>query len=417
MEKSTVLEKAKRILNLGYVCDHCLGRQFAQLLQGYENSERGKIIRSFVAISLDSGEKIGVDLSNFEGFKLRFKEIKKTDNKKTCVVCKNLFEELDKYVKIAEKKLKKIEFNNFLVGTKLTKKLVGTEEWIWENAGIEWCEPIKSELNRLMGKELEKRFKKPVEFKKPEVVVTLNLRKKDVDLSINSLYLYGEYNKFVRNIPQTKWPSGKYKNSIEQIIARPLMKQIGGSGHKFHGCGREDIDARCLGWRPFVLEILEPKKRKIDLKKLREDVKKTKKVEIRKLKVVGSEVVERIKSSRPEKTYRTVVKLKEKIDNKDLKKLSILKNKMIYQETPQRVLHRRADKLRKRVVKDIKWKKIGNKKIELTLTTEAGTYIKELVSGDKGRTYPSVSEILRNPAEVTELDVVKVHKKENYVKG
>ncbi|RKX36631.1 MAG: tRNA pseudouridine(54/55) synthase Pus10, partial [Thermotogae bacterium] len=143
-----------------------------------------------------------MDLSNFEGFKLRFKEIKKTDNKKTCVVCKNLFEELDKYVKIAEKKLKKIEFNNFLVGTKLTKKLVGTEEWIWENAGIEWCEPIKSELNRLMGKELEKRFKKPVEFKKPEVVVTLNLRKKDVDLSINSLYLYGEYNKFVRNIPQ-----------------------------------------------------------------------------------------------------------------------------------------------------------------------------------------------------------------------
>jgi len=407
--KSDVKNTATRILKEGYICDNCLGRQFAQLLSGFENKERGKIIRNFIATCIEAGEDLEVDSSNFEEFKFRFKNIEKK-SKKSCMICDNLFEKLEKYVEKASKKMEKIEFNNFLVGTKLSRNLIEREEELWEKIGISWCEPMKSEINRLVGKELEKKFKKPVEFENPEVLVLLELDKEKVNLRINSFYLFGEYNKLKRGIPQTKWPSGKYKNSVEQIIAKPLMKQIGGSGHKFHGCGREDIDARCLGWRPFVIEILEPKKRKIDKKKLIEEVKKTKKVDIRKIKIVKSGLVEIIKRKRPDKTYRALVKLKDDIEKKDLKKLSVLKGKKIYQETPTRVLHRRSDKLRKRIVKDIKWKKIGKKKIELKIKAEAGTYIKELVSGDKGRTYPSVSEILRTPAEVKELDVIKIER-------
>ena len=58
------------------------------------------------------------------------------------------------------------------------------------------------------------------------------------------------------------------------------MKTTGGSGHSIHASGREDIDARCLGWRPFVLEIKNPKKRKVDLAKMQAAVKKTRKAEI-----------------------------------------------------------------------------------------------------------------------------------------
>ena len=35
-------------------------------------------------------------------------------------------------------------------------------------------------------------------------------------------------------------------------------------------------------------------------------------------------------------------------------------------------------------------------------------YVKELVHGDSGRTKPSISEILGNPAKVEELDVIKI---------
>jgi len=47
-----------------------------------------------------------------------------------------------------------------------------------------------------------------------------------------------------------------------------------------------------------------------------------------------------------------------------------------------------------------------NYKIEVT--GEAGLYIKELISGDHGRTIPSLTEKLGVPACVTSLDVVMV---------
>jgi tRNA pseudouridine synthase 10 len=39
---------------------------------------------------------------------------------------------------------------------------------------------------------------------------------------------------------------------------------------------------------------------------------------------------------------------------------------------------------------------------------QGGLYVKELVSGDEGRTNPSVSELLENRARTLKLDVLKV---------
>jgi tRNA pseudouridine synthase 10 len=46
---------------------------------------------------------------------------------------------------------------------------------------------------------------------------------------------------------------------------------------------------------------------------------------------------------------------------------------------------------------------------ELRVTAEAGSYIKELVHGDQGRTKPSLADLLGVACEVLELDVVDVH--------
>ena len=42
------------------------------------------------------------------------------------------------------------------------------------------------------------------------------------------------------------------------------------------------------------------------------------------------------------------------------------------------------------------------------IKTESGTYIKELISGDNGRTKPSLSEILKQKAAVKKLVVKEV---------
>ncbi len=407
IEKSEFFEKAISIMNKGFVCDNCLGRQFAQLLNGLENKERGKSIRDLFAMLLESGKNIEVDMSNFYDYNFRFSDIEKKE--KECSVCCGIFNELDFFANKAKEKLSKIEFSNFLVGTKISGDMLRREESLWEDVGIEWCEPIKSEINRLVGKKLEKELRKHVEFKKPEVTVLIDIDKKDVELQLNSIYIYGEYNKLVRNLPQTRWPSGKYKNSVEQIIAKPVLKITKGTGSKFHGAGREDIDAKCFGWRPFVLEITEPARRKIKTRKLLSLINESKRVSVKNLRIVGSEMVEKVKSIRPDKTYKAVVVTKNNIKKESLDRLSILRGKKIYQETPERVLHRRADKLRKRVIKDLKWKMISKRKFSISIKAEAGTYIKEFVSGDKGRTYPSVSEVIGTGAEVKKLDVIKVH--------
>ncbi|RLI48252.1 MAG: hypothetical protein DRO73_09860, partial [Candidatus Thorarchaeota archaeon] len=43
---------------------------------------------------------------------------------------------------------------------------------------------------------------------------------------------------------------------------------------------------------------------------------------------------------------------------------------------------------------------------------QGGTYIKELISGDDGRTTPSVAELIGIPAVCVELNVVGIREKE-----
>ena len=180
------------------------------------------------------------------------------------------------------------------------------------------------------------------------------------------------------------------------------------NGFLVSNCGREDIDARCLAWRPFVFELETPEKRKLNLGQMQKEVNKSKKVKIRGLRISNKREVVRVKEIRPDKTYKMVVSLKKKPSSKDLQSLKTLVG-IISQKTPTRVLHRRADLLRKRRVKQIKARMIKNK-LHLEVRGEAGLYVKELVTGDSGRTTPSVTSLL-GPAVVKELDVVRIHLK------
>jgi len=403
-------KNAVNILKKGFLCDHCLGRQFAQLLSRLTNEERGKIIRKYVAFLIDSGEKIEVDTTNFYGIK--FKNVKIKPKKPTeCFICKNFFQKKpDKLIKKTVKKLRKIDFNNFLVGTILPDQILNSEEKIWEEIGIEFVESIKFEINRIIGSKLGWIFKKPVEFRRPDIVVLVDLKNNDVRLQINSLFIFGYYKKLKRGIPQCEWGTpGKYKTSIQQIVAKPVIKATKGKDNSFHGAGREDVDARCLDWRPFVIEINEPKKRNIKLKDIEKLVNKSKRVNVKGLRFSNKRTVVKIKTETGDKTYRVLIKLSKSIKKSELRKLKGLIG-VINQRTPERVSHRRADLIRKRKVKDIKWKQLNRKTIELRVKASAGLYIKELVTGDNGRTKPSVSGILNTRAIPKELDVVKIEK-------
>ncbi|MCK5233656.1 MAG: tRNA pseudouridine(54/55) synthase Pus10, partial [Candidatus Aenigmarchaeota archaeon] len=171
--------------------------------------------------------------------------------------------------------------------------------------------------------------------------------------------------------------------------------------------GREDIDVLCLGGRNFVIEVVEPKKRKISLKRLETSVNKKNKgiIEISDLEFADKNKVIAVKSAKAKKTYKVIVKTDSAVTKTSLKKLGELVT-IIKQQTPTRVVHRRADIIRKRSVYSLEHKFIDKTHVELVIQTEAGLYIKELVSGDEGRSRPSVCALLGVKAVVENLEVV-----------
>jgi len=84
------------------------------------------------------------------------------------------------------------------------------------------------------------------------------------------------------------------------------------------------------------------------------------------------------------------------------------------QRTPERVAHRRADKIRKRKVLETSNPAIGldddgNMYGEFSLRCESGTYVKETVHGDGGRTQPSIASLVKAKCTVEWLDVADIH--------
>ena len=408
----TVQEKRDALLEED-LCDHCLGRQFAKLGHGLENYERGAILRELEEVDEDSFVKENIPEDAEPGG--------------SCEVCKDVFEKLDHWRKLVTDSFDRYEFDTFLIGIRPPGDAIEAEEELWEEYGIEWTEPIKTELSRLTGKRVEQEMDIKVDFTRPDVnaIIEMEETKDRVEMDVNSLLIYGQYNKFSREIPQTEWHcrncrgsgcdecdwTGKqYPTSVQEEIQPPFLRETKGIEAKFHGGGREDVDARCFGRREFVLEIVEPLDRDIDLQELAQEVNNSQeKVEIYSVRPAGKDEIEEIKEKHADKMYRADIKLSEEVDEEKLEELQQIEG-TVEQRTPQRVEHRRADKIRKREVYRILCEKKSEKNIELVVNAEAGTYIKEMIHGDEGRSDPSVSGILGVEAECTALDVLDVEK-------
>lgn len=408
------------------LCDHCFGRQFARLGTGLENYERAWIIYE----AQEQGKDITEDLFDPDNVPDR------AIQREPCAVCRGLFLDLEQFVDRMVNALERYEFETYLVGTRPPSEIVEAEEQLWEETGLQWVEPLKSELNRLIGKRLEKRLleerdlETDVDYERADINAVLDIEKDRVELQVNSLLIHGFYNKLERGIPQTKWPcsecrgsgceacdwTGKqYQDSVEELVAEPIIEATEGLETAFHGAGREDVDARCLGKREFVLEIKEPQQRFIDLAELQTEIndRHEGRVEVFGLEFCEKGLVEEVKSRRSNKTYRAEIELGAPIEEDDLSALSSIEG-VVEQRTPTRVEHRRADKTRERTVHTISWTFVDEQTIELEIKGDAGLYIKELISGDKEKTEPSVSQVLGVDAECTALDVVAIEKPDGY---
>jgi tRNA pseudouridine synthase 10 len=136
----------------------------------------------------------------------------------------------------------------------------------------------------------------------------------------------------------------------------------------------------------------------------------TGKVQVSRLRFVNKDVVRRLKKGEgSQKKYRLLAEFETEVSEGDLRILEEkLSGTLIRQQTPLRVVHRRADLIRERYIYKLKVKKVSLKRALMEIQCQGGLYVKELVSGDEGRTNPNVSDLLRNRAKTLKLDVLKV---------
>ncbi|MBP3790852.1 MAG: tRNA pseudouridine(54/55) synthase Pus10 [Methanobrevibacter sp.] len=401
------MKLAKDILNEtdGKICKHCLGRKLSKTIEGTNNIERADKVCDELDINLDD-----VD----------------------CVICDNIFNKLDDdlYEKI-DAKINQlgVEFDTFLVGSQIPKDIRNRDDELSEKFNLN-VETLKKEVNRLIGLGIWERYDKDAEFERQDIVFNIDLiSEPKVNIQINPLYIEGKYNKLKRGIPQTKWPCSKckgrgceecnftgkqYPESVEELISEHFLKLTKGREAKFHGAGREDIDVLMLGsGRPFVLEIKEPKIRNLDLPKLEAEINKINegKTSYHNLHLCERPRKAEIKQSSPDayKIYNAIVECDEAYDEDKLK--GLLELGEINQQTPLRVLRRRTDMVRVKHVLDLSYEIINDKTFSMKIKTEGGLYIKELISGDEGRSQPNVSEILGVNAVCAQLDVLEVSEK------
>ncbi|XP_062090891.1 uncharacterized protein LOC133797103 isoform X2 [Humulus lupulus] len=234
------------------------------------------------------------------------------------------------------------------------------------------------------------------------------------------IYVGGRYLKYSRNVSQTRWIIDDERMgdaSVEELIGSQILPVCQGDNYKFHAAGREDIDVRMLGsGRPFLIEIQNARHVPCveDVKSIEKLINHSdsKLVGVKNLKTVDSQVwtLMREGESEKQKQYVALVWISRPLKDEDFQSVFSFKEMKVMQKTPIRVLHRRSPLEREKIIHWMKMEKVvgSSQYFLLHLCTQAGTYIKEFVHGDLGRTHPSIGSILGCRAEILQLDVTDV---------
>jgi tRNA pseudouridine synthase 10 len=430
------LQKARRIIERYPLCDACLGRLLRPRGGAREDKERGSEVKSLILSEtkhLLNGPRRGEALpilrnlarsGDLEALQLAELLAAPIDKSAQCTVCLGKFtdEVLEKVAAKAAESSSIYELDNFLVGAHVPGHIASIEERIISEMALTDAETLRKEICREVGRRLETLLGKPVNFASPDILFKVDIFTGEAEVKPAPLYISGRYLKNQPNIPQTPWYCSRcwgggceicgftgrnYPDSVAEYVAGPAMKLSGALGYKFHAAGREDVDVEVKGLgRPFILELIQPRRRGIDLELLKRQIAEFSggKVEVDDLAPARRSYLKLLKSEveGAVKQYRAVVRFESPVTIDGLKLLETrLDGAVISQMTPTRVLKRRGERLRKRRIHRVAALQTDPYTAEFLIISDGGLYVKELIHGDGGRTRPSFSEIVANrPVEI-----------------
>ncbi len=350
---------------------------------------------------------------------------KKANSDSECFVCKGAFPKIfslaDSALAVAQEQ--KFEWSNFTVRSTIKREMLVREEELFD---VDLADSIsaKNQLNRIVAGYVSQKSGKKFSTPAADIAFCLDFWHGTSSAVPSSLFLFARYRKLSRQYCQHIWTcqkcrgrgckacDGKGENypSVEGAIRSVFAPLFGASDAVLHASGREDVDVIMEGnGRPCVIELVHPRIRRTDLASAARTLSSSHPIELDSLRICQPYWVEAVCTSHFEKTYRAWVDAGRSVTGSELESVCNSIPLQLFQRTPMRVSQRRSDLVRKRKILTLCVASHSGSEIVLDLKTEAGTYIKEFVHGDGGRTVPSLSSIFHSDAACKQLNVIRIH--------
>jgi tRNA pseudouridine synthase 10 len=374
---SEITSIVNSILKKYDLCDQCLGRLFSKQLHLSSNKFLGKKLK------------------------------KNYISKSKCYVCKDLFCNLDHFLKLMLDLSSNYEFQTYGVGIIIKPSIVDRDDFIRSKYKLKGIDSIKTDIAKELIKLFTKKTQKTLDSFDPEITFTVNLKDESCQLHSKSITIFGKYVKSERGYAQKQTTCDNCSGtgcrvcdfhgisefeSIEGIISKLIFKKFGGTTTKFTWIGGEDKSSLVLGnGRPFFVKIKNPSKRKSKLSD-----EKFNSVSVFNLKLVDTF---------PKKPLNFYSRIKIKISTElqiNSKKLQKLKDLT----TCPIVIYEKSGKRYEKKIFDLKYKKNSTNLFTIIMSAEGGFPIKRFVIGDD--VSPNISSLLDNSCVAQEFDFLDI---------
>jgi len=365
-----------KILKNYDLCEYCTGRIISKIVAKPSSKFLGK----------KYNEKFG-----------------KISNQK-CYICKNIFDDFDPILSNIIEKSSIYDFKTFHLGIMIKPSLLERDDFIKSKFKIQGIENLKFGISKELAKKLSRKTNSKRVLDNPDLFIQANFKDESCTLRTKPLFVYGRYNKKIRNLPQkqkfcsscngTGCHNCDFKGvlnikTVESIISNFLIDKFHCKRIKINWIGGEDENSLVLGnGRPFFAQLINPKKRNQILRKTF-DLQGIHLSELRKLSMQPKGPV-------PFKSQVSItVETEKPVFLTKLKKLKTLETVFI------KDFSKNKKNFQKRIYK-IDFKKTGKKRFILDLFVDGGIPIKSFIQNSS--VVPNVSDLIENQCKCEKFD-------------
>jgi tRNA pseudouridine synthase 10 len=416
---SGILRTSREILSRYPLCDRCLGRLFANLGWGLSNADRGRSIKILLAMELhmlasrdDPEARRALYLASANGgepFSSLYRHLygENPPASGQCYICGGRVDDIiERFSRRAGESIAALGFRRFIIGVKPPSWSVDAEREIASVFSLQHWESIKSELKREIGKRIARIYGLEPDFDDPEVMVVLDIDRESIEAVIPSITLGIRVVKMARGL-RIRRSGGR--RSLEDLLSKmDLGREI-----SIEIPIRDTSRYRILGGGcEAILEIRTPSPGVRDGERLSRSINSQPgqyRIEIlgRGRRRTLEEAIRRTRRI----VYRAYIYSERDLDEESIKRLEGIRDTAIEQKTPERIARLLGHSSERSVSGDIRVERvirISRRTLEILFSLPTRIYVEEAITGDNGRTSPSISSILGSRLYPLEIDIVGI---------